>query len=96
MPSQPPRVLQPCGLYIGCVECTADPHCGWRTGESTQSCELGTEAGPLLKPEEDLLDWQFSVCANAVCKKIVDCAQCALHEKCGYCGGTQKCMDGPF
>lgn len=95
IPTQEPLLLQPCGLYDSCVECTADARCGFIPGKGDEKghCVAGTASGPYFY-DGDVTGWSYGLCPNTACEAYTDCSQCAKAPGCGFCGALMLCTAG--
>ena len=94
IPEQPPLILQPCGLYATCAECTEDEHCGWMPGEVSK-CMGGDKQGPFYwEGGDNIPGWNYGHCDSGGCAQYTDCAQCLSAPGCGFCGEQLRCAEG--
>jgi hypothetical protein len=80
---------KPCN-YTDCGQCTGDPHCGWCA--SSQTCYEGQGSGPCLSSNCQEQDWEYDLCGDEPCAFFHTCEDCQRLEHCGWCAGTNTCL----
>ena len=83
--------VAPC-QHSSCGECTAQPGCGWCA--ERHACMQGGDDGPCASDECSAALWMAHSCtaSGVACGMFSACADCALNDDCGWCGGEARCV----
>jgi len=93
-----------CESYQSCGACAASSDCGWslqKKSAVTGNCVKGTSKGPIestsITAEASIsinLRWRFSFCPALPCQGYTGCNTCLADALCGWCGDSQRCVEG--
>lgn len=83
--------LEPqCVSRNSCKVCLDNPNCVWCGME--RRCTAGGITGP--KDGGCMSSFEYNTCSQNSCNYLTSCAKCVQNDSCGWCGSTNRCVEG--